>query len=131
MIIKTTCSGSLECPLYTDLTVVETYSPQKYPLSYWPLYQQNISKLDYFKKPNIYDGKLILLSTIWAHSSEPTMTIFLYEGFASMSNFSAIYHGINKQWQRKAWHIASPTNLTRWPWPLTLKINRVPDSLKD
>ena len=22
-------------------------------------------------------------------------------------------------------------NLTRWPWPLTLKINRVPDSLKD
>jgi hypothetical protein len=23
------------------------------------------------------------------------------------------------------------TNLTWWPWPLTLKINRVPDSLKD
>jgi hypothetical protein len=23
------------------------------------------------------------------------------------------------------------TNLTRWAWPLTLKINRVPDSLKD
>ena len=22
-------------------------------------------------------------------------------------------------------------NLTRWPWPLTLKINKVPDSLKD
>ena len=22
-------------------------------------------------------------------------------------------------------------NLTRWPWPMTLKINRVPDSLKD
>jgi hypothetical protein len=31
----------------------------------------------------------------------------------------------------KAWHITSPKNLTWWPWPLTLKINRVPDSLKD
>jgi hypothetical protein len=24
-----------------------------------------------------------------------------------------------------------PKKLTWWPWPLTLKINRVPDSLKD
>ena len=35
-----------------------------------------------------------------------------------------------KQGQRKAWHIPSPENLTRWPWPLTLKIIRGPDSLK-
>jgi hypothetical protein len=39
--------------------------------------------------------------------------------------------GRHKQGQRKAWRIHSPKNLTRWPWPLTLKINRVPDSLKD
>jgi hypothetical protein len=31
----------------------------------------------------------------------------------------------------KVWRIPLPKNLTRWPWPLTLKINRVPDSLKD
>ena len=37
----------------------------------------------------------------------------------------------NQQGQRKAWRIPSPTNLALWPWPLTLKINRVPDSLKD
>ena len=48
------------------------------------MYQQCTSKLDYLKKPNVYDGKLILLSTIWANSSEPTMTICLYEGFASL-----------------------------------------------
>ena len=36
-----------------------------------------------------------------------------------------------KQGQCKAWHIPSLKNLTRWPWHLTLKINRVPDSLKD
>ena len=37
----------------------------------------------------------------------------------------------NKQGQWKAFRIPSPNNLTLWPWPLTLKINRVPDSLKD
>ena len=36
-----------------------------------------------------------------------------------------------KQGRRKAWHIPSPKNLTWWPWSMTLKINRVPDSLKD
>ena len=36
-----------------------------------------------------------------------------------------------KQGQCKAWHIPLPKKLTWWPWPLTLKINRVPDSLKD
>ena len=35
-----------------------------------------------------------------------------------------------KQGQRKAWHIPSPKNLTRWPWPLTLKIKRIPDVTK-
>jgi hypothetical protein len=32
---------------------------------------------------------------------------------------------------RKAWRIPSPNNLILWPWPLTLKIGRIPDSLKD
>jgi hypothetical protein len=35
----------------------------------------------------------------------------------------------NKQGQRKAWRIPSPENLTRWPWPLTLKINRVHNTI--
>ena len=38
---------------------------------------------------------------------------------------------LNIQGQCKAWRIPSPKNLTWWPWPLTLKINRVSDSLKD
>jgi hypothetical protein len=36
----------------------------------------------------------------------------------------------SKQNKGKAWRIPSPKNFTRWPWPLTLKINSVPDSLK-
>jgi hypothetical protein len=34
-----------------------------------------------------------------------------------------------KQGQRKAWRIPSPKDLTQWPWPLTLKINKDPASL--
>ena len=36
-----------------------------------------------------------------------------------------------QQWQCKVWRNPSPKNFTRWPWPLTLKINKVLDSLKD
>ena len=36
-----------------------------------------------------------------------------------------------KHGQHKAWCIPLPKNLTRWRWPLTLKINRAPDSLNN
>jgi hypothetical protein len=53
------------------------------------------------------------------------------DGSVTISLRNFVGEGIIKQGQRKAWRIPSPKNLTRWPWPLTLKINRVPDSLKD
>jgi hypothetical protein len=56
--------------------------------------------------------------------------IVLYH-FLKIKKFNFIKIIMQQQGQRKAWCIPSSKNLTRWPWPLTLKINRVPDSLKD
>ena len=48
-----------------------------------------------------------------------------------VGGFLRVLEFLHQQRQCKAWRIPSPKTLILWPWPLILKIIRVPDSLKD
>ena len=75
-------------------------------------------------------GYTFYFTSLCLHNNYIDWNFFCNSCFPATIIFINWYKFEKKQGQRKAWRIPSPKNLTRWPWPLTLKMNRVPDSPK-